>query len=97
MLVNFTKYDGYKKIALRSEDISRIEDDFFHSNIIMKTGEKIEVLETFSEANERLNKAVLTEGTEIGAEKAIENRNKEIKMKKLYDKVSNRLNNNHRI
>lgn len=97
MLVNFNTWPNYSRLALRSEDISRIEESSFHAVIVMKSGERIDVLESFRDANERLNKAVLTEGTEIGAEKAIENRNKEIRMKKLYDKVSNRLNNNHRI
>ena len=97
MLVNFTKYDGYKKIALRSEDISRIEDDFFHSNVIMKSGERIEILETFKEANEKLNRAILTEGTETGAEEAIESRRREVRKERLYNKISNRLDNRHRI
>lgn len=97
MLVNFTKYDGYKKIALRSEDISRIEDNFFHSTVVMKTGEQIEVMESFNEANNRLNKAILTEGTETGAEEAIESRRREVRKERLYNKISNRLDNRHRI
>jgi len=97
MIVNFTNYRSYSKIALRSEDISRIEEDYFHAVIVMKSGERIPVSESFREASERFNKAVLTEGTEVGAEKAIEDREKEIRMKKLYNKVSNRLNNGYRI